>query len=108
VVRFKKTDDVEVHIDGMGDPGAYPQLVEREVAPLTRELGLTLAQYAVKYVLSFPVASVVVTATAPEELEEYAAASDGRPLPRDHLERLEELWRRHGATLSAAPSSGGR
>jgi uncharacterized Fe-S cluster-containing radical SAM superfamily enzyme len=24
VVRFKKTDDVEVHIDGMGDPGAYP------------------------------------------------------------------------------------
>jgi uncharacterized Fe-S cluster-containing radical SAM superfamily enzyme len=28
VVRFKKTDDVEVHIDGMGNPGAYPQLVE--------------------------------------------------------------------------------
>ncbi len=28
VVRFKKIDDVEVHIDGMGDPGAYPQLVE--------------------------------------------------------------------------------
>jgi len=83
-------------------------LVEREIAPLARELGLTLAQYAVKYVLSFPVASVVVTATAPEELEEYAAASDGRPLPRDHLERLEEFWRRHGATLSAAPSSGGR
>ncbi len=83
-------------------------LVEREIAPLARELGLTLAQYAVKYVLSFPVASVVVTATTPEELEEYAAASDGRPLPRDHLERLEEFWRRHGATLSAAPSSGGR
>jgi len=83
-------------------------LVEREIAPLAKELGLTLAQYAVKYVLSFPVASVVVTATTPEELEEYAAASDGRPLPRDHLERLEEFWRRHGATLSAAPSSGGR
>jgi Predicted oxidoreductases (related to aryl-alcohol dehydrogenases) len=70
--------------------------------------GSGLAQYAVKYVLSFPVAGVVVTATAPEELEECAAASDGRPLPRDHLERLEELWRRYGATLSAAPSSGGR
>ncbi len=28
VVRFKKADDVEVHIDGMGDPGTYPQLVE--------------------------------------------------------------------------------
>jgi Predicted oxidoreductases (related to aryl-alcohol dehydrogenases) len=83
-------------------------LVEREIAPLARELGLTLAQYAVKYVLSFPVASVVVTATAPEELEEYATASDGKPLPRDHLERLEEFWRRYGAILSTAPSSGGR
>jgi len=83
-------------------------VVEREVAPLARELGLTLAQYAVKYVLSFPVASVVVTAMASEELEEYAVASDGRPLPWDHLERLEELWRRHGVILSAAPSSGGR
>jgi uncharacterized Fe-S cluster-containing radical SAM superfamily enzyme len=39
VVRFKKTDDVEVHIDGMGDPGAYPQLVEREVAPLAKWRG---------------------------------------------------------------------
>ena len=27
MVRFKKTDDVEEHIDGMGDPGAYSQLM---------------------------------------------------------------------------------
>ncbi|MEZ0319105.1 MAG: radical SAM protein [Pyrobaculum sp.] len=28
VVRFKGVDDVEVHIDGMGEPGLYPRLVE--------------------------------------------------------------------------------
>ncbi|AAL62898.1 radical SAM protein [Pyrobaculum aerophilum] len=28
VVRYKKTDDVEVHIDGMGDPGHYPHLAQ--------------------------------------------------------------------------------
>jgi uncharacterized Fe-S cluster-containing radical SAM superfamily enzyme len=28
VARFKGTDDVEVHIDGMGDPGHYPELAE--------------------------------------------------------------------------------
>jgi len=28
VARFKKINDVEVHIDGMGDPGAYPHLAE--------------------------------------------------------------------------------
>ncbi|MCG2894733.1 MAG: radical SAM protein [Vulcanisaeta sp.] len=28
VVRFKGIDDVEVHIDGMGEPGVYPYLVD--------------------------------------------------------------------------------
>ena len=28
VVRYKGVDDVEVHIDGMGEPGLYPHLVE--------------------------------------------------------------------------------
>lgn len=28
VVHFKKLDDIEIHIDGMGDPGHYPELVE--------------------------------------------------------------------------------
>ncbi|ACB40094.1 aldo/keto reductase [Pyrobaculum neutrophilum] len=66
-------------------------VVEREVAPLARELGLTLGQYAVKYLLSHPITTVFVTATTPDELEEYAAASDGKPLPPDHLERLASI-----------------
>ncbi|WP_243680016.1 radical SAM protein [Vulcanisaeta souniana] len=28
VIRFKDVNDVEVHIDGMGEPGVYPHLVE--------------------------------------------------------------------------------
>ncbi|MGC9117898.1 MAG: aldo/keto reductase [Thermoproteus sp.] len=76
------------------------EIAEREVAPLARELGLTLGQYALKFVLSFPVTSVLVTATSVEELEEYAEASDGKPLPEHHLEALAELWRRHGRELA--------
>jgi len=83
------------------------EIVEREVAPLARELGLTLGQYALKFVLSFPVTSVLVTATTVQELEEYAEASDGKPLPEHHMKALEELWARHGAELSGAPRRAG-
>lgn len=76
------------------------EIVEREVAPLARRLGLTLGQYALKFVLSFPITSVLVTATSEEELEEYAEASDGKPLPKEHLEALAELWERHKDELA--------
>ncbi|MEZ0318450.1 MAG: aldo/keto reductase [Pyrobaculum sp.] len=75
------------------------RLVEREIAPLARELGLTLGQYALKFVLSFPITSVLVTATTVEELEEYVEASDGKPLPKHHLQALEEFWRENKAEL---------
>ena len=77
------------------------RLVESEIVPLARELGLTLGQYALKFVLSYPITSVVVTATTVEELEEYAEASDGKPLPRHHLEALEEFWKRHRGELAS-------
>ncbi len=77
------------------------EVVEREVAPLARELGLSLGQYALKFVLSFPITSVLVTATNEEELEEYAEASDGKPLPEEHLEALAELWERHKEELAS-------
>ena len=69
-------------------------------APLARELELTLGQYALKFVLSFPITSVLVTATTEEELQEYAEASDGKALPRDHLEALREFWAKHKEELS--------
>lgn len=77
------------------------EIVEREVAPLARELGLTLGQYALKFVLSFPITSVLVTATTEEELEEYAEASDGKPLPEEHLKALAELWEKYKEELAS-------
>ncbi|MFN3803716.1 MAG: aldo/keto reductase [Pyrobaculum sp.] len=73
------------------------RLVEKEIVPLARELGLTLGQYALKYVLSFPVTTVLLTVTSVEELEEYIEASDGRMLPRHHLEHIREFWVRENA-----------
>lgn len=78
---------------------AARRIVERDVLPLARETGYTLAQYAIKFVLTFPVTTVVVTATTPEELEEYAAASDGKPLPKHHIEELTSAYRRWAAEL---------
>nr|KJR73497.1 MAG: aldo/keto reductase [Thermoproteus sp. AZ2] len=78
---------------------AAREVAEREIAPLAKELGLTLSQYALKYVLSYPIATVVVTATSPEELEEFAEASDGRPLPEDHLAKLREIYLSFKASL---------
>lgn len=70
------------------------RLVEKEIVPLSRELGLTLGQYALKYILSFPVTTVLLTVTSVEELEEYIEASDGKMLPRHHLEHIKEFWAR--------------
>ena len=77
------------------------RLVEAEIIPLAKELGLTLGQYALKFVLSFPITSVVITATSVEELEEYAEASDGRPLPRHHLQKIAEFWSANKTELTA-------
>ncbi|MEM5827808.1 MAG: aldo/keto reductase, partial [Pyrobaculum sp.] len=75
---------------------------EREIAPLAKELGLTLGQYAVKFVLSYPVTTVLLTVTSVEELEEYAEASDGKPLPKEHIDALREFWRRYRSVLKDA------
>lgn len=63
------------------------------------EVGLSLSQYALKYVLSYPI-TAVVTATRPEELMEFAEASDGKPLPREHLDELRRVYERLNAELS--------
>ncbi|MEM0370102.1 MAG: aldo/keto reductase [Pyrobaculum sp.] len=78
------------------------KIVEREIAPLAKELGLTLGQYAVKFVLSYPVTTVLLTVTSVEELEEYAEASDGKPLPKEHIDALREFWRRYRSVLKDA------
>ncbi len=75
------------------------RLVENRVKPFAEELGYTLGQYALKFVLSFPISTVLVTVTSPEELEEYVAASDGKALPEHHVRELVTLYLRHRAEL---------
>jgi voltage-dependent potassium channel beta subunit len=70
-----------------------PEVLERVEAlrPVAGELGLSLAQLALAWCLRRPgVASVIVGATRPEQLEEDLAAS-GRALPPEALERIEGI-----------------
>ncbi len=71
-----------------------PEVLERvgKLAPLAAELGLTLAQLALAWCLRQPnVASVIVGATRPEQLEENAGAA-GVALPADVVRRIDELF----------------
>lgn len=67
-------------------------IVERYIAPIARGLGLTLGQFALKYVLSYPISTVLLTATSVGELEEYLGAVDGRYLDENTMGTLERLY----------------
>jgi 1-deoxyxylulose-5-phosphate synthase len=59
--------------------------------PLAAEAGLTLAQFALAWVLRQPnVAAAIVGATRPEQVDENVAAS-GHPLPAEIIERAERI-----------------
>lgn len=61
----------------------------QRLGPIARELGLTLAQLALAWVLRRPeVSSAIIGATRPEQVEENARASGVR-LPEDVLKRIE-------------------
>ncbi len=69
--------------------GATLAAVQR-LSPIARELGLTLAQLALAWVLRRPeVSSAIVGATRPEQLEENVRAS-GVKLRADVLKRIDE------------------
>jgi aryl-alcohol dehydrogenase-like predicted oxidoreductase len=82
--------------DEMG--GWMDRLLRREtleavqkLKPIAAEAGLSLAQFALAWVLREPnVASAIVGASKPEQLEENAAASDARVDPA-LFERAERI-----------------
>jgi aryl-alcohol dehydrogenase-like predicted oxidoreductase len=62
----------------------------RDLRPIADELGITMAQMAVAWVLREPgVSSAIVGASRPEQVEENVAAS-GIELPPEALERIDE------------------
>ena len=67
-------------------------IVDEYVKPISDELGLTLSQLALKYVLSYPISTVMITVTSVNELEEYVKAVDGSYLNPSLVRRLEELY----------------
>ena len=74
---------------------------------LTSNLDLTMGQLAVRFVLAEPlVASALPNVAAAEQLEEFAAASDGEDIPEEFLERLRELYDEGGLPDAHGPLSG--
>ncbi|WP_069806946.1 aldo/keto reductase [Vulcanisaeta thermophila] len=68
------------------------EFVEKRLRPIARGLGLTLDAFAIKYVLSYPISTVFITATDTNELETYVRAADGNYLDQETLRKLEELY----------------
>jgi aryl-alcohol dehydrogenase-like predicted oxidoreductase len=63
----------------------------QELRPIADELGLSMAQLALAWVLREPnVASAIIGATRPEQVEDNAAAS-GVELDAETLERIDEI-----------------
>jgi voltage-dependent potassium channel beta subunit len=63
----------------------------QELRPIADELGITMAQMALAWVLREPgVSSAIVGASQPEQVDENVAAS-GIELPPDALERIDEV-----------------
>jgi len=81
-------------VKGFLNPGWFkPRVLEavRAIQPLATEAGLTLAQFALAWVLRRPnVAAAIVGATRPEQIDENVAAS-GHSLPSDLAAQAERL-----------------
>lgn len=63
-----------------------------QLRPLAEELGLSLAELALRFVLSHPAVSVTIPgAKSPEQVDRNVAAGDGRGLPAEVVERIKQL-----------------
>ncbi len=67
-------------------------VVDEYIKPISDQLGLSLSQLALKYVLSYPISTVMITVTSVNELEEYVEASDGSYLNPSLVKWFEELY----------------
>jgi len=70
-----------------------PRLLKaiQELKPLAAEVGLTLAQFALAWVLRQPnVAAAIIGASGPEQIDENVAAS-GHALPAELAQRAEAI-----------------
>jgi aryl-alcohol dehydrogenase-like predicted oxidoreductase len=81
------------------------EFVSNRIRPIGRSLNMDLDTLALKFVLSYPIDTVIVTTTSVEELIKYADVSDGNYLPNDVIKLLEELYGEFTSILVKNPSS---
>jgi len=62
------------------------------IRPIAKSLGMDLETLAIKYVLTYPISTVMVTATSIDELVKYVNAADGNYLNSDVIKTLEKLY----------------
>lgn len=86
------------------------------VRPMAEELGLSLRQFAFKWIASQPaLASIEPNLLSLDDVREFAGACDGEPLPGDVLAELRELYARdfglgdaaHPCDLKSSTAEGG-
>lgn len=63
------------------------------IRPMAKELGLSIRQFATKWLASWPtLVSIEPNLITLADVEEFAAACDGTPLPDEVLARIAELY----------------
>ena len=81
------------------------EFVNNRIRPIGRSLNMDLDTLALKFILSYPVDTVIVTTTSVEELIKYADTSDDNYLPNDVIKLLEKLYNEFTNILVKNPSS---
>ena len=78
-----------------------------QIGFLTEDTGLNIGQAALKYCLGQEtVSSVLLTATDPAQLEDYAQAPDLPDLPQEHLDRVYDLYKDNFGVKPAPTAAG--
>ncbi|BDR91899.1 aldo/keto reductase [Vulcanisaeta souniana] len=70
------------------------------IKPIAQSLGMDLETLAIKYVLSYPVSTVMVTATNAEELMKYVGTADSDYLSDGVIKTLENLYEEFTKSIS--------
>lgn len=75
--------------------------------PIAEKNGLTITEFAIKFILSKePIASVLPTVVSEEEVESFAAISDGSYIKSSDMKEIEELYNTWPAyELKATPQT---
>jgi aryl-alcohol dehydrogenase-like predicted oxidoreductase len=64
-----------------------------QLRPIADRNGLTITELAIKFILSkSPVSSVFPTVISIEEIEQFAAMSDGKYLPSSDMEQISKMY----------------